>query len=188
MHVDRLLEVVRHFGLEWFPADGSNVPFWFAARNVKYRTVMTGMCERFLSVTQNLVDNHDPIEISRYDWPVRDLLVLSVMVDQMPRIALAISYGNYADCDPKDVARAIDDSWSLTFARRLLNVVKIDQITDERLAGFYSLVFRHSNCFDDARWILTEFQSQCGLSPLVDKFLAETQKRQDLVQSSISPS
>jgi hypothetical protein len=102
------------------------------------------------------------------------------MLDQMPRNALAVKYGRFVSCDPFDTTNNLNDA----VANKLAHVVYLrrmhENVADERVICFLSLVFRHSNQIDITERILMSLASDgCAdsLPPLGKKFWIETQKR-----------
>lgn len=191
--MEPLKSAVAKFHITWFPTSGENQPFWFRARQAKFTAVLTDLCDTCIPVIENLHSTFSPSNLLHActDWPVDDLVVLSIMLDQMPRNALAIGYGRYAGMDPLDVKAAVDDSFSLAFADSLRAEITIPT-TDERVVCFFSLVFRHANSFSATRNILlslancTPSESELGsvdpnslgLPTLALKFWIETAKRE----------
>jgi uncharacterized protein (DUF924 family) len=181
MYIDDLRHAVAYFHSVWFPGADSQVnqPFWFRARNAKYVETIRQLCDNCMHAVEHVLRNEiSPVEILHacQDWPKADILVLSIMLDQMPRNALAIGFGRYKGMDPLDVASAIDNSYSLSLARAILSAGALGA-EDYRITCFFSLVFRHSNDFENARKVLRSI-SHAQLPPLAEKFIAETDKRE----------
>ena len=191
--MEPLQSAVAKFRMTWFPSTGENQSFWFRARQEKFRAILTDLCDTCIPVIENLHNTLSPSNLLHActDWPVADLFVLSIMLDQMPRNALAIGYGRYAKMDPLDVKTAVDDSFSFAFADSLRVEITIPT-TDERVVCFFSLVFRHANAFSAARSILISLASckpseselnsvaptRLGLPALAQNFWTETTKRE----------
>ena len=199
-----MLYKVREFGKIWFPESesGKTQPFWFRARQEKYKQLMTDVAQHYLQFVEDIwkKDSTESLMHACEEWSVDDKCTLSVMMDQIPRNALAIGYGKYQSMDPLDVRAAIDDSLSLEFARCILNRCKIEHITDSRIVCFLSLVFRHSNDFANARLVLLSLSpntvepnigllemnvQDLQLPPLAEKFWVETNKRENSINSKI---
>jgi uncharacterized protein (DUF924 family) len=184
-YMDKLRNTVQYFRSVWFPTGGEDQPFWFRARQEKYRETIQNLCHECLSPIlefQSKSASDLLVDIQAADWSLEEQLILSVMFDQMPRNALAINYGPYAHAEPRRVDLAIDDSFSLQFAQSIRDIVDQQTIPDVRVVCFYSLVFRHSDRFDDARSVLetlSKKSEQGGLPLLAQKFWMETNKRQD---------
>ena len=181
----QLKQCVRSFQSIWFPECGKNQPFWFRARMDRYKTIMLTICDS-CAVVLGVIEENSPHELlhnlQSLEWTQTQLITLSIMFDQIPRNALAIGYGQYSGCDPKSVSRYIDDTFSISFAKLVLPMIHLKSIIDDRILCFYSLIFRHSNDFLNARKIL--LASTSGdideLSPLALKFWDETSKRENM--------
>ena len=182
---------VAKFESVWFPLPIEDNPkFWFQARNAKFRHLITDLCSECLNVVEELQSsNVSPVDLVNQlrsaGWSNKDLVVLAILLDQMPRNALAINFGRYADAERTNVGAVIDDSYALEFASHIKTHFFHSNWVDMRIVCFYSLIFRHSNRFDEAREVLLSLQSSdepgsdVQLPPLAQKFWSETQKRQD---------
>ena len=192
MDLIRLRGAVENFANIWFPNDGSHVKFWFRARDKKYSLTITELCEKSFSPVDEitgLLPTAVLEELEGSGWSSTELVELAVLLDQMPRNALAVNYGRYKGLDPRDVKGAVDDSFSLAFALVLLERLKFPITNDERLICFFSLVFRHSNDLDRAKMVLNTLRLSSGaLPPLASKFWAENEKRAEQSLSSTKPS
>jgi uncharacterized protein (DUF924 family) len=188
-YMDKLRDTVHYFRSVWFPPNGENQPFWFRARQEKYRNEIESLCQEcFTPIIEHLCRTPQVViaDLQAANWSPEELVILSVMFDQMPRNALAIKYGPYEHADPSRVNESLDDSFSLEFARIIQSIVNLSTIEDIRLVCFYSLVFRHSNRFDDARSVLETLSKRSDdgtLPPLAQKFWMETTKRQDALET-----
>ena len=184
MNIDSLKQAVNHFGAVWFPGTDpeNNQPFWFRARNAKHAPIIRELCESCMHIVNQVLTTATPPDtllLALRDWSQAEILTLSIMLDQMPRNALAIGFGGFSELNPLDVAAAIDDSYSLSLARTILDKdnTKVD---DYRITCFFSLIFRHSNDFVNARKVLSSFSRP--LPPLAEKFWAETNKRESSIK------
>lgn len=179
---------VAQFSHDWFPNDGSVLKCWFRARDLKFKSQIVYLCEKHFEIIHackdsGLVDDFYRAT-SEQGWSVHERVVLAVMLDQMPRNALAIGFGPYHDKDPLHIRENISDQFSLEFANHIrqedINLYQIS--SDERVICFFSLIFRHSNDFEAAQNVLHLLRDSEGkLPPLAAKFLAETVKRQQQV-------
>ena len=185
-----LRRIVEKFDSVWFPTDMSSPKFWFQARNAKFRPIVQELCKECLSgvdelTGSDLTPTNCLIELKSAGWSDREILVLAIMMDQMPRNALAINFGPYEEANRMNVRSNIDDSFALEFATTTRAHVSWKHEADVRLICFFSLIFRHSNRFDEAREVLLslringEQEEGLKLPPLAEKFWKETQKRQD---------
>ena len=105
--------------------------------------------------------------------------ILAIMLDQMPRNALAIGFGRYSNVSNTNVKSLITESFSRKFSEIVMENFDLSQITDERIICFFSLIFRHANDFARARSVLTGLRDTEGnLPPLALKFWRETDKRE----------
>jgi uncharacterized protein (DUF924 family) len=187
MTIEALLVHVRDFHNIWFPPDGSIPRFWFRARDPKYVNQVQAMCVRFVLIVDEATSMQTPRalfdELRNHSWPAEDIITLAVMVDQMPRNALAIGYDSYEGKNPLDVSGNISDTFSIEFAQIVLNSVDLILVQDERVVCFFSLIFRHSHDFQTARRVLGVLKDSNGSLPnLASKFWNETQKREASVK------
>jgi hypothetical protein len=181
--IEELRCVVLRFSNAWFPETGPNPKFWFRARDPKYRSEIHSLCEKNFHAIQTCIDNESPSDIISkaldLGWSTNELVILAVLFDQMPRNALAIGFGPFAGKDPLNVHENVDDSFSLDFAQRVLDIADLGTLSDERQVCFFSLVFRHSADCDTAKKVLNNLRdSEGNLPPLAAKFWTETEKRQ----------
>ena len=178
-----LREQVNAFRAAWFPEDGQVQKFWFRARDPKYRQVILALCEIHMHAVSDWMNTMTPgvlFQAAKDETMSTDeLIILAVMLDQMPRNALAIGFGEFCGKDPTDVKNNISDEFYLSFARLVREEVGRSPVADHRILCFFSLVFRHSNDFSTAKAILEETRLPDGsLPPLADRFLVETSKRE----------
>lgn len=181
---------VSAFESVWFPATGENQKFWFQARNAKFHGIIEKLChECFNPVTElqssGIAPSQLVADLEGAGWSDTEMLILAIMIDQMPRNALAINYGQFSNADRISIADNIDDSFALALADNLRSRIALKSVSDVRIVCFFSLIFRHSNRFDEARDVLLslkmneENKPNPQLPPLAEKFWNETNKRQD---------
>jgi len=183
--------IIQQFRDVWFPVVGKNPPFWFRARDPKFKEPVIRLCEACLEGIEAIMTVKPEFLIDQllYDGTCSadDIIVLSIMFDQMPRNALAIQYGRFHNSNPVEVKQNLDDSFSLRFAKVVLQNIDIKAIKDHRMICFFSLVFRHSNDFERARNVLLLLREIEGtdhdLPPLAAKFWQETLKREQQINS-----
>ena len=176
----RMEEVVDRFSRVWFPHGEGSQPFWFCARQSQYKTFMNSHCDEFLEFTDALIRSKPNLpDFRRDEWLDSKIVTLAIMMDQVPRNALAIGYGRFACADSRRVSEFIDDGPTIEFAYQILAEVDLSAIHDERVVCFFSLIFRHSNKFQEAREILLSLASHPeNLPPLAARFWMETCKRE----------
>ena len=183
MDIGKLKDTVKKFATVWFPDDGSHVKFWFRARDRKFTQVITQLCEECLSGVEGVTRSSPKSvfeSLTAHDWSIQDMLTLAVMLDQMPRNALAVNFGRYVNMDPRDVSSAINESFSIAFSGLVLEQCDFPPSIEERIVCFFSLIFRHANDFDNARKVLNFLRSSSGeLPPMAAKFWVETDKREE---------
>ena len=181
---------VSSFESVWFPVTGENQNFWVRARNAKFRGIIEKLChECYNPVTQlqssGIAPSQLVTDLVGAGWSDREILILAIMIDQMPRNALAINYGQFSYADRINVTDNIDDSFALALAENLRSHIVLKSVSDVRIVCFFSMIFRHSNRFDEARDVLLSLKMNevnkpnPQLPPLAEKFWNETNKRQD---------
>jgi uncharacterized protein (DUF924 family) len=198
-----LQSAITRFSDFWFPNDKPTQPFWFRARDAKFRDIVSASCDDFyppIDTITKTVPNVQSFLSQLFDagYSDQELIVLSIMLDQVPRNTLAVGWGRFADADPKNVRASIDDSFSLAFATAVRGRVKLSAISDHRIICFFSLVFRHSDKFNIAREVLLSLSPSSDkpdtsapgvdvadlcLPALAQKFWQETDKRQKVLES-----
>lgn len=182
---------VALFSKSWFPQDGKSPPYWFQARDEKHYSVIHALSVELMPtvhlllamLSTHLGESID--QLLREEWPTVDMFTLAVLLDQMPRNALAIGYGG-------QTAQTVvaSDAVTLRFTTALLERIEIPVNCDCRIVCFVSLVFRHSNQFLQARQILSTLRrdpssiEDAGLPTLATKFWFETSKREKSVMNS----
>jgi uncharacterized protein (DUF924 family) len=177
---------VSEFRNVWFPESGEVQKFWFRARNPKFSTIMTALCEKHAHAVSEWLKSYTPSALIKYaekqNLSNEEFVILAIMLDQMPRNALAIGFGEYQGKDAFDVSSNISNEFSLQFARMVFDKIHEASISDHHVLCFLSLIFRHSNQFAEARAILEKARMNDGsLPPLAERFLTETSKRENLV-------
>jgi hypothetical protein len=189
MTMSELRIYVQQFNEIWFPADQSFPKYWFRARDSKFKNVITQLCEKHAHVTHDIISQGSIDDIlarmRSEDWSPAESVILAIMVDQMPRNALAINFREFRDADPKDVSAIKTDSFSHSLAAELLKAVNLRDIRDIRVICFFSLIFRHANDFPVTRLVLSTLQRPDGTLPdLAQKFWNETEKREQSLTAS----
>ena len=191
LDIGELKIAVESFGTVWFPPDQSNQKFWFRARDDNYKQLMQTLCDKCFEPVNVLKTSGETPQIFvtkllESGWHETDLLTLSIMIDQIPRNALAIQFGPFSNSDRTRVDLHVDDSYSLSIATDINKRVNLSRISDIRIICFFSLVFRHSNRFDEARKVLRNLVPDREISPdgsplpaLAQKFWNETTKREN---------
>lgn len=185
MSLEGLLEAVSRFSTAWFPEQGGSRPYWFRARDPKHRTIIHALCSEDMDIIEatltvyagqaaRLVE-----QLMQSRWSGLNMCLLGVMLDQMPRNALAIGFMGYTP----DRVRSFD-SFTLDYISVVTEQFAMDSISDTRVVCFVSLIYRHSNKFDEARRILLslgpkgEIFDPTQLPSLAQKFWVETDKRE----------
>lgn len=153
--------LIDEFTEIWLPPDNSHPKFWFRARLQKHNLTIRNLCEKFLPIVQS-VSSIDQIFNIFPEASDLQLIVFAIMMDQMPRNALALG-----------LVDSVDDTLSLAFAHKILPRIK--QVNDERVVCFFSLIFRHANNFEQTRAIL---EMNSPESTLTSVFQKETDKRE----------
>ena len=191
MNLEILETKVEIFRSSWFPESGANQPFWFKARSAHFYSTIHDLCSQLMECVDTVLLQPDAKEFLNFlkeaRWSSQNILYLAVMLDQMPRNALATNFGRFSSCDNRDTQTLIDDKFSYTFACEILRLQMHAAITDERLICFFSLVFRHSNNLERAEEVLLRLSADASperLPILGMKFWEETQKRRKLLQIS----
>ncbi len=193
MLLNELSEAVQKFATVWFPPDGSSQPYWFRARDQKHRAVIHQLCSDYMKLVEaimtefgqnvNLLAEHLISEC----WSDIHMCVLGVLLDQMPRNAIAIEYRSNSSSAQYVAAF---DIFTLQYISIVMTKLSLGTILDYRIVCFVSLIFRHSNKFEQARIVLRTLERQSedtgkmGLPPLAQKFWLETDKRETSSRNS----
>lgn len=192
MNLDTLREKVRCFESKWFPPNGERGKFWFTARSSEFYPFMLDLCAQFMETVETVEILEDPqylaTALKEGRWPNETIVSLAVMLDQMPRNALAVNFGRFVSCDPLDVKNHIDDRFSYTFALSVLEKCMLSDVHDERIICFFSLVFRHSNDFERSEKVLLTLSNDNSVETLPSlgkRFWNETQKRRNSLVFSL---
>lgn len=192
MNLEKLETKVGIFRSSWFPESGATQPFWFKARSAQFNSMIHDLCSHLMEYVDTVLLQPDAKEFLNFlkeaRWSSQNILFLAVMLDQMPRNALAANFGRFSSCDNRDTQKLIDDKFSFSFACEIFRQRMHGEITDERLICFFSLVFRHSNNLERAEEVLLCLSPDASperLPALGKKFWDETQKRRKLLQLSL---
>ena len=159
---------VNDFSSVWFPLGKGGPPFWFKAKQERYRQPVIALCRKFHEPIDKLIHagSDQAVQIVQSGgFTVTQIVVLAIMMDQMPRNACAIG---------ELPVSHINDPVVLAFARWIDQNCDLSRITDERVLCFFSLIFRHSNELSRSRQILSSLPP----TPLVSSFFTETNKRE----------
>lgn len=189
MNHENIRNQVHAFSAIWFPSDGSYPKFWFRARDNKYRAEVLQLCEKHWAFIKNLTETVPLNEVEAWipmiGLSAPEQIILAIMLDQIPRNALAIGYGDFCDIANTDVKSLTTETFSRKYSECVLKNFDLSQTTDERIICFFSLIFRHANHFTTSRSILALLKDAEGiLPPLALKFMQETDKREASLSSN----
>ena len=151
------------FASDWFKGDGI-LPYWFAARSSKYRSLINSLCDKYLDTCLGVST------IQTFTTP-RVAVLVAILLDQMPRNARAVGRLEHVE-ETDSVARQILASTEIPY-----DALSIPEIC------FASLVWRHSRTladFDRADAVVA-----CkAAEPLVQRFMAETESARQKLKAA----
>lgn len=186
---ENIRKQVHAFSAIWFPSDGSYLKYWFRARDDKYRAEVLQLCEKHMAFIKKLTETVPLNDIEAWipmnGLSAQEQIILAIMVDQIPRNALAIGYGDFCNIANTDVESLTTETFSRKYSECVLKIFDSSQTRDERIICFFSLIFRHANHFATSRSILALLKDAEGiLPPLALKFMKETEKREASLSKS----